>query len=113
RYAGRRDLIPAPVQRWLNREQLGVSPFTRLELAYLYEIGRVRTPAQVVIGELGPSLELVVADAPVALVCEAALDLTWTRDPFDRLLCAQATATSLVTKDETIRRHLPLAWWAE
>ena len=114
-YAGERNRIPAAVQRRLNREQLGLSPFVQLELAYLYEVGRVRTSAQAVIEELGARLELVVADVAAAAVCSAALGLTWTRDPFDRLLAAHATVTSLplVTKDETIRRHVPLAWWAE
>ncbi|MBW3602098.1 MAG: PIN domain-containing protein [Actinobacteria bacterium] len=99
--------------RRLNDEPLGLSPFVGLELAYLYEVGRVRSPAREVLEELVPALELVVADVPAAVVCEAALSLTWTRDPFDRLLAAQALAggTTLVTKDEVIREHLPLAWW--
>ncbi|CAN5333891.1 hypothetical protein BH20ACT9_BH20ACT9_20700 [soil metagenome] len=73
----------------------------------------MRSPARTVLEELGPALELVVADVPAAVACEAALGLAWTRDPFDRLLAAQAVAsgTTLVTKDEVIREHVPLAWW--
>lgn len=114
-YGGERDRIPAAVQQRLNREQLGLSPFVQLELAYLYEVGRVRSSAQAVVEELGTRLELVVADVGAAAVCSAALGLTWTRDPFDRLLAAHATVASLplVTKDQSIRQHLPLAWWAE
>jgi len=87
----------------------------QLELAYLYEIGRIRSPAQAVIEDLSAPFELVVADISAAAVCNLALGLTWTRDPFDRLLAAHATVTglALVTKDETIRQHLPMAWWAE
>ena len=78
-------------------------------------MGGVRTPAAVVIEEQSARLELIVADVSSAAVCEAALALTWTRDPFDRLLAAHAivSAIPLATKDETIRRNLPLAWWAE
>lgn len=114
-YAGERRRIPSPVQRRLNQEQLGLSPFVQLELGYLYEVGRVRAPAQAVVDELSQRLELTVADVAAAAVCRTALGLTWTRDPFDRLLSAHATVTGLplVTKDETIRQHLPLAWWAE
>jgi PIN domain nuclease of toxin-antitoxin system len=114
-YGGLLDRIPAPVQERLNREQLGLSPFVQLELAYLHEVGRVRAPAQRVVDELTARLELAVADVSAAAVCTAALALTWTRDPFDRLLAAHATATGLelVTKDGTLRQHLPLAWWAQ
>ncbi|MBM2811613.1 MAG: hypothetical protein HW416_2372 [Chloroflexi bacterium] len=114
-YHGERKRIPSAVQRRLNREQLGLSPFVQLELAYLYEVGRVRGPAQAVIEELGARLELVVADVAATAVCSVAMGLTWTYDPFDRLLAAHATVTNLplVTSDETIRQHLQLAWWAD
>jgi len=43
----------------------------------------------------------------------AAVDLTWTRDPFDRLIDAHAIAASvpLLTADRAILEHLPLATW--
>jgi PIN domain nuclease of toxin-antitoxin system len=44
-----REPLPAAVERRLNDEQLGLSPFAQLEMAYLYEIGRIRRSAQVVI----------------------------------------------------------------
>jgi PIN domain nuclease of toxin-antitoxin system len=114
-YAGELRRIPQSVQRRLNREQLALSPFAQLELGYLYEVGKVTIPAAVVVEELSARLELVLADVPAASICKAALDVTWTRDPFDRLLVAHATVTglSLVTKDEMLRQHLPLAWWAD
>ncbi len=79
-HGGRRDRIPPAVQRRLNDEPLGVSPLVGLELAYLYEVGKVRSPSRAVLEELGPALGLVVADMPVAVVCEASLGLTWARD---------------------------------
>jgi PIN domain nuclease of toxin-antitoxin system len=114
-YAGQRRLLPAAVQNRLNSEQLGISPFVQLELEYLYEIGRVTRSAETVMEELSSRLEITVADVMAAAVCNTAVGLTWTRDPFDRLLAAHATLADLVlvTKDETIRQHLPLAWWAD
>lgn len=112
-HGGERHRIPDRVQQRLNIEPLAISPFVRLELACLYEAGRVTEPSQAVLDDLGPKIELAVVDVPASTVCEMAVNLTWTRDPFDRLLAAHATVANLplVTKDDTIRRHLPLAWW--
>ena len=44
---------------------------------------------------------------------EAAERLSWTRDPFDRLIVAQASLAGapLVTKDRMIRKHFAKAAW--
>ena len=112
-YEDPRRLIPAPVRQWLEEESLALSPFVRLELEYLSEVGKLSVPPQTIVDELAPKLELVLTDPPTALICQAALGLSWTRDPFDRLLSAHAlaTGTPLVTKDRTIREHLALARW--
>ena len=106
-------LMPLPVRRRLDAEPLRLSPFVRLELQYLYEVGKISVPAQVIVDELVPKLEMVLTDPPSAQICQAATALDWTRDPFDRLISAQAvtSGTTLVTKDRVIRNHLPLAWW--
>src|SRR5262245_49880184 len=107
------QLIPGPVRDRLNAEPLALSPFVRLELQYLYEVRRISVPAQTIVDDLLPKLELVLTDPPSAQIWQAAIALDWTRDPFDRLISAQALASgsTLVTKDRTIRTHLPLAWW--
>jgi PIN domain nuclease of toxin-antitoxin system len=107
-------LIPPAVRKRLDREQLSLSPFVQLELQYLYEIGKLTVPPESIVDELSSKLELALTDPPAALVCRVATRLRWTRDPFDRLISAQAIATDtpLVTKDRTIRAQLPLAWWA-
>jgi len=106
-------LVPPPVRERLNAEQLALSPFVRLELQYLYEVKKVSVPAQTIVDELAPKLEMVLTDPPSAQICEAATALDWTRDPFDRLLCAQAiiSSTALLTKDRVIRNNFSLAWW--
>lgn len=112
-YQDPEKLVPMAVRRRLDQELLALSPFVRLELQYLYEVERISVSSQVMIDEMTSRLELTHTDPPSALVCRAATALDWTRDPFDRLIAAQAiaTRTPLVTKDRTIRRHLPLAWW--
>lgn len=113
-YEDPQRLIPSQVLQRLNDEPLALSPFVRLELQYLYEVKKVAVPAQSIIDDLAPKLEMALTDPPSALVCQVATTLDWTRDPFDRLICAQAvaTGTALVTKDRMIRKHVSLAWWA-
>ena len=43
----------------------------------------------------------------------AARELNWTRDPFDRLIVAEAmlAEAGLVTKDRLIRKHFAAAIW--
>jgi PIN domain nuclease of toxin-antitoxin system len=62
---------------------------------------------------LGQEIGMEVTDASAAELGQAAMDLSWTRDPFDRLISAHAIVANapLVTADETIREHLHLAVW--
>ena len=85
---------------WLDREHprsrplrrltspLYASPATLLELRFLHESGRIRLPhdTQALAGAGG----WVVDDPPAADWFAEAHELTWTRDPFDRLIAAHA-----------------------
>jgi PIN domain nuclease of toxin-antitoxin system len=57
---------------------------------------------------------LKVSDHPFPAVARAALFETWTRDPFDRMIVAQARAdgySGLVTSDEKIRENYSKTIW--
>lgn len=84
-----------------------------LELRYLHEVQRARDPVPVMLAALRQEIDLEITDAPVGELGQAAMDLSWTRDPFDRLIAAHAIVANapLVTADEKIREHLPLAIW--
>jgi PIN domain nuclease of toxin-antitoxin system len=62
---------------------------------------------------LRQEIGIEVTDGSIVELGQAAADLSWTRDPFDRLISAHAIVANapLVTADETIREHLPLAVW--
>jgi PIN domain nuclease of toxin-antitoxin system len=62
---------------------------------------------------LSRTIGLDVADLSVATLTDAAVALTWTRDPFDRLIAAHAIVADvpLVTADRTILENLPQAVW--
>jgi PIN domain nuclease of toxin-antitoxin system len=84
-----------------------------LELALLEETGRIRARAQTILAELQELLALFIFDLPFAQVSLGALQQKWTRDPFDRLIVAQAFSRGarLVTKDPFVRRHFKDAVW--
>lgn len=84
-----------------------------LELTYLHEIGRARDPVSTMLAALRQSIGLRIADVSFAQLNDAAAGLSWTRDPFDRMIAAQAIVADapLITADRTILEHLPLATW--
>ncbi len=113
-YAGQAERIPATARQALNENELLISPMALVELQYLIEIGRFTDPVQQVLEILGRDLGLKVCDLPFPEVARHALDLSWTRDPFDRLIVSQASLREvpLVTKDRDIHEHYRGALWA-
>jgi len=97
----------------LESNDLVVSPIVQLELSFLHEIGRLRVGGADIIGDLRERIGLHVSEVPTSALVNAATPLSWTRDPFDRLIVADATvaATDLLTKDETIRSNVSIARW--
>lgn len=112
-YGGQLSLIPAPVKTRLESDDILISPMVLLELEYLFEVGRARDHARVVVDSLARAIGLGVCDLPLAEVVGCALSLTWTRDPFDRLIVAHAMfrGADLATRDGTIRKRYPRALW--
>lgn len=112
-YTDRVDRLPKTARRLIEREEVGYSPMLVLELAYLHEVGRLTDEPQSVMGALTPALELQQSTAPFASVVAHAQQLTWTRDPFDRLIAANAAVdgATLVTADQTMLREAPHSVW--
>jgi PIN domain nuclease of toxin-antitoxin system len=84
-----------------------------LELTYLRDINRLNFGSAEIIRDLKADWSIEIDRTPFADVVAAAKDLTWTRDPFDRLIAAQAicTGAELLTADERMLKHLPSARW--
>ena len=99
-------LSPAAA-RVIESHRLIASQFVRLELQFLLEIGRLNEPPDVVLGYLQDRIDLRMCTLPTASIVGAALLQTWTRDPFDQLITANAAAAAalLVTRDRAMRRH--------
>ena len=113
-YAGDLARIPAAALHVVEIADLAISPMVGLELSYLTEIGRLTVTADAITADLGSRLGLRVDTTPFAAVAAAAAGLVWTRDPFDRLIAAQASvsADTLITADETIRANVSSTTWA-
>jgi PIN domain nuclease of toxin-antitoxin system len=113
-YEGADRRIPTAVRNLIEFEEPFVSPIVALELTYLYEVGRVTEPASAPLGALEKTIGLQVSDVSAAALAQAAVELSWTRDPFDRMIAAQAVVADapLLTADRTILANLPLATWA-
>jgi PIN domain nuclease of toxin-antitoxin system len=85
-----------------------------VELEYLYEIRRTKLPASDVQLKLEHESMLRVCDLPFPTVARIALSESWTRDPFDRIIVAQAKANGLallISADEKIAKHYPRTVW--
>ena len=111
--AGHLDRL-SPVGRELVAQcALVVSPLVELELTHLHEIGRLAVSGAAMVGDLQNRIGLRPSEQPLSAVVSAAAGLTWTRDPFDRLSAADASAAAcqLLTKDRAIRNHFDLAVW--
>jgi predicted nucleic acid-binding protein len=108
-FMNRRDRRARTLARYAGH--LRFSPVVLLELRLLEECGRgryrTRTPA--LAAREDP--RWIYDDPPLAAVVERALDLSWTRDPFDRLIAAHALLRGwrIATSDSTMLDHLPVS----
>lgn len=102
-----------PARKHLEGRRVVISPMALLEIEYLSEIGRVTVPAGELFTALRQSAGLSIAATPWEAVVKTALGLSWTRDPFDRLIAAHAITDGvpLVTADGNLREHCPNAVW--
>lgn len=112
-YTGELDRFSPTARAALETDRLVISPIVQLELTYLHEIERLKVGGADIVGDLGSRIGLTLSDQSLVSVVHAAAGLTWTRDPFDRLIVADALAAScsLLTKDATIRQHVATARW--
>jgi PIN domain nuclease of toxin-antitoxin system len=110
---GQRSRLSSPARRLMGRESCQLSPMVLLEFDMLFEIGRITHDATTILAGLSRSLPLTISDAPFPRVIEFARSFGWTRDPFDRLIVANAMADGarLITANATILTHFEGAVW--
>ncbi len=111
--SGEVDRLGTAARKAIDRHELLASAASILELELLHEIGRLKPTATKLIAMLGVDVGLRVCDLPFRTIAEQSISESWTRDPFDRLIVANAKAAKaqLVTRDSRILDHYSLAVW--
>jgi PIN domain nuclease of toxin-antitoxin system len=112
-YAGLAEKFSVLARSLINKHELYISPMVRLELQYLFEIGRVTERSDIVLADLLSRIGLKICESDFNLIVEQALRVDWTRDPFDRLIVANALINGdiLLTKDRNILTNYTNAKW--
>jgi PIN domain nuclease of toxin-antitoxin system len=112
-YEGRVERLGKAARRAIESSSPVASPAAVLELEFLHEIGRLKPSATKVMTSLAAEIGLQICDMTFRTVVDRALHETWGRDPFDRLIVANAKAASapLVTKDGRILDNYARALW--
>jgi PIN domain nuclease of toxin-antitoxin system len=93
---------------WIERHRpWGLSPICFLEIQFLAEIGKLSVRNPDFTSTVMEDPRFTVDDIPLVTLMRHALTLTWTCDPFDRMLVAHSLARRipLCTADRTIRSH--------
>ena len=104
----------SPLAENLIRENdIYISPMIRLELQYLYEIGRLGASPTQIIEYLTNQANLQICQKDFGSIIQQAMQITWTRDVFDRLIVANAMVNDniLLSKDHKILENFTHARW--
>lgn len=94
-------------------DRLVISPIVALELKFLFEIDKIMDTPQNILNDLNYMINLVVDEVDFYGVVKYSYSLDWTRDPFDRLIVANAIAknSKLLTRDTLILENFKDAVW--
>lgn len=112
-YAGDVDRLGKQGRSLVKTEKLFISGMVFLELHFLYEIHRIQVKPTAMVRALQKQNALQLSQSTCAEIAEKAAQLTWIRDPFDRMIVAEAMLAKapLLTKDQLIHTHCPNAVW--
>jgi PIN domain nuclease of toxin-antitoxin system len=112
-YEGKIEKLSRPAAEQVKNDSLLISPAVVLELELLHEIHLITRTSQTIVDRLSSEIGLEVCGLPFAEVAQSAVHQKWVRDPFDRIIVAQAgvNEAALITKDEKIRHHYKRAVW--
>ncbi len=97
----------------LEQKNILVSAMVLVELEFLYEIKRLTYQPKHLLLELENAIDLKICNEKFSKIAYESLKVDWTKDPFDRLIVANAqyNKASLITKDQNILKNYSKAIW--
>lgn len=112
-YGGMKEKLSKKATIYINEEFIAISPIVELELQYLYEIDKISVQPEKVLDTLYKEVGLTIVTSDTLNLVKQAKELSWTRNPFDRLITAQAILdnSKLITRDQVILRNFENAKW--
>ena len=108
------EKISVKARQSIEQNELLISPIILLELQYLFEIKRIMVDASEIYGDLNYRIGLRIEEKiSWHNIVKESLKLSWTRDPFDRLIVSHASILNcnLVTKDNLITANYHKIIW--
>ena len=112
-FSGEIEKLSDKAIKIIEESELLISPMVTLELEFLYEIGRLNYKSKDILSSLSQSIDLKVCNLPFANIALESTKNNWTRDPFDRLIVANATCNNsiLLSRDRKILDNYSMAIW--
>lgn len=112
-YAGQLEVFTKRTISILEKSLLCISDIVRLELQYLLEINRITANPGDIVSDLSNEIGLVISSNTSQRVIDKAISIDFTRDPFDRIIVADAMLEDamLVTKDRKIAKFYHKTIW--
>lgn len=112
-YAGLTKKFTTQTKKLMDNNDLYISNMAKLELQYLHEIGRITDNPGIILNELSQSIGLKISTMNTESVFDTAMNQSWTRDVFDRVITSEAISMDciLITKDKNILSNYKKAFW--
>jgi PIN domain nuclease of toxin-antitoxin system len=106
-YEGKVAGLSDKAKRAIDSQPISISAMVLLEIEMLFEIRRIRYGADHVANYLTKHLDVSIAPQKFSDITQHALSLSFTRDPFDRLITAHAALMKapLITFDKVIKAN--------
>lgn len=105
--------LSVKAKKLIRENEPFISPIVQLEIQYLKEVGKIKHNPSHIVDALSRDLALKVCQKDFIPIIENAVKQSWTRDPFDRIITAQAAVdqTPLLSCDRGILKNYKQAVW--
>ena len=106
-YEKRLDLLSEKAKKYIEENDLFISPIVEMEIEYLFEIGKIKDNSETIVSHLEKFIDLRVDEGDFREIVKISINEKWTRDPFDRIIVAHAKLKdlTLISKDATINKN--------